>query len=393
MEFDLELEEILASLKKENGEKATGESAESAPEPAPPQNEPEQREEPAPLAPPKPLAREEKQTPAAAPNREKKENVKKEKPVKVKKEKPKKEKPVRTKTEKAKPSKAAKDKRNVRINTAVPLPMLITLIALVAGIVVFGGFMLSRNMRIKSLERQCQTSFPAGIAVEYCEAYAKDRGFAGYLTFGGSDRQLLVSSDKKTAQALLQKGSDMLLDQQFRSVAVSKEDFDLEKQYGTAEAYAASDQRITFDTLFGKETYRVIAAYYTNTKPEDDNGYAFPYSVYGTMTVDSLKEYNNRLQSRRLYDTGFRVKEEDKVLTISTESNLMPAFRFVVVTVQVRGKMQHSDYAVVNEKVHYPQVYFDKIHADNIYFLAGKWYPEILTEDGTKQLTAADFDY
>lgn len=385
MDFDFELEDILASI-KEDKKKTQEPPAEAAPPVAAPREEQQEREV---LAPPKPLAREQAAAPLPEQSPEPPVRQKREKSVKVKKEKP-----IKTKQEKPAKAKAAGNSHApIRFSTAVPKPILLALVVLAAAAVVFGGIRLSQQMQLRSYERQYQMAFPKGIALELCQEYAEDRTFVGYLAVGDSEEQLAVYSASKSDAAKLQKGSDITVDQQFRSIAVPKDTLHLEELYKTPEAFTAASQSVTFRSLFDEQQYRVIAAYYTNTNPADDNGYAFPYSVYGTMTADSLAKYQDRIQTRRLYDTGYGLQPDSTVLTVSEPSDLMPHFRFVVVAVKVKYKVSPSDYAVANERVHYPQAYYDSTHTENIYFMANPWYPEIVTPDGAKQLTANDFEY
>ena len=261
----------------------------------------------------------------------------------------------------------------------------------------FGGVKLYQYSKIaylKPFEEKYHIEYPVGIGKEFCDAYGKNPSLAGEIVISDTDTKEYVYSEPSQGEALFEKGSSVYEDQHCRAIALSKEQADLEKVYATSEAFLASTQTVTFKTLFNESNYRVVAAFYTNTKPEDDNGYVFPYNCYGNMTSDSFYQYQDRINTRRLYNPGYDIAETDDLLTVSVDSDIMENFRFVIVCVKVKGSVTKVSSTQPNEKIHYPQVWCDAHNMHNSYFLAGKWYPEIYTNEEqteTQKLTLADF--
>ena len=365
MKFDMELEDILYTMKNKD-EKDVSEQKEQ--EPAP-------REE---LAPPKP-----KTDMTAEPedlvwfdNAE----------AATEAETPDNNKPEKDKEPLLPRLKKAFTKRNLMVVGVVVL----------AALLVFGGVKIaqvSKTATLKKYSEQYGVTFPEGIQKKYMDLFGENKTLAGTLTLEDTGTELLVYGDAQKDAGLLEKGSTVLYDQHYRAIALTKAQADLEKVYSTADGYVNSTQKITFDTLFGKENYKVIAAYYTNTKPEDDGGYLFPYNCYGNFTEDSQFQYQDRIKTRSLYSTGYLIQPEDHCLTVSVESDIMPDYRFVIVGVRVdRGRVKRTAKTEENEMIHYPQSLCDKKGIHNSYRLAGHWYPEIITENGdTQQLTIDDF--
>ncbi len=252
----------------------------------------------------------------------------------------------------------------------------------------------SKTGYIKKYEKQYHVDFPDGILKEFCDLYGEDQSFSGTLTIKDTDtNEIKVYSKANGGSALLEKGSDVKEKQKIRAIAIDKSLADIESVYSTAKGFMNASQEVTFKTLFEEEKYRVVAAYYTNTRPEDDAGYVFPYNTYGNLTKGSFYQFTDRIKTKSLYDTGYKLLNENHILSISTQSDFMPDFRFVIVCVKCEDDFEKAETATVNNKVYYPQVWYDKNKKKNPYYLAGKWYPEIFVSDSgaTKKLTMEDF--
>ena len=268
--------------------------------------------------------------------------------------------------------------------------------AIIAAIaLVFAGIGIvnyAKTAYIRSYEKKYNVDFPDGILKEFCDEYGKDQSFSGTLSIEDTSTNVKVFAKQKDGAALLDNGSDVKQDQHIRAISIDKSLGDIESVYATPEGFLKSSQKVTFKTLFGEEEYRVVAAYYTNTKPEDDAGYVFPYNTYGNLTEKSFYHFQDRIKTRRQYDTKYILLQENYILSISAPSDFMPNFRFVIVCIKTEDKFEKSKTAEPNKRVHYPQIWYDKNKQQNPFYLAGKWYPEIVLPDGkTKQLTIEDF--
>lgn len=243
---------------------------------------------------------------------------------------------------------------------------------------------------LKPYEKEYGVTYPKGIQEELCDAYGKDITVRGEIVLPDTKQKRLVSKAKSLNNAYLQRGSTIDVPQQFSSIRISS-DFDLEKTYSTPKGFLKSSQKIVFNTLYEKREYQVIACFYTNTIGDSKDRYVYPYNLYGDMTQRSFAQWQDKLQSRRLYDTGYNFNYYDKFLSVAVDSDFMNNYAFVVVCVQTDGKIQKSKTAKENKNVHYPQSYYEKNKLDGQYTFAPKWYPEIYIEDEPVQLVDRSF--
>lgn len=291
------------------------------------------------------------------------------------------------------PVKKEKPKKEKAPKKKGALPIVLGALVLAAAIGL-GAFFLSQNLYIRQYEKKYNMTFPVGIPRELCDFYGQNPTLAGSLKFGDYEGETLIYSEPKGSGGLFEKGSDINADQHYRAIAITPDDADIEALYKEADSFVSSTQSFTFKTIHGDEdTYQVIAAYYVNTNPEDDNGYAFPYNCYGNFTEKSYKHYEDTIKCRSLYTTGYKIAQEDYCLTVSVPTDIMPEFRFVIVGVK-KEKVEKITETKRNPLLRYPQAYCDKLGIRNIYAqFAAKWYPEIVDSDGkTVQLSEKDFE-
>lgn len=389
MKFDMELEDILYTMKNKDNDKETTTDNEAAA--AVDEVRTKMSEE---LAPPKPKEAAQPIPPAEEQQEEliwlegKPQETAAEEAPPTEKEK----------TPKVPFNKRVKEEILPKLKTVMNKRTLIAIGAvLLAVALVFGGFKIAQvaqSATLKKLSEQYGVEYPQGIRKEFYDAFGQNDTLAGKLVIEDTKTDAAVYSDPEDGDGLLEKGSSIYEDQHYRAIALSREQADLESVYATAEGYLRASQTITFRTLFGDEKYHVIAAYYTNTNPLDDNGYLFPYNCYGNFTEDSQFQYQDRIKTRSLYTTGYLIQPEDYCLTVSVDSDVMAGYRFVIVGVRVKNNVKRITSTEVNEEVHYPQSYCDKLGIHNRYWLAGHWYPEIYTDEAqteTQQLTMDDF--
>lgn len=136
---------------------------------------------------------------------------------------------------------------------------------------------------------------------------------------------------------------------------------------------------ICFDTLYKPYYFKVYAAFITNTREEDDNGYIFNYTVTSFASTQNFDAYISAIDERKLYTTGVDINSGDKLITLSTCTYEFNDARFVVIGRMLRtGETVDIDttYATTNGNPHYPQVWYDKNGKTNPYAGATRWYPE-----------------
>lgn len=112
---------------------------------------------------------------------------------------------------------------------------------------------------------------------------------AGYITI--SDIKLkspvMVKEDGKNPYAeASQKGAKTT------NFVVYLNDDSLEKYYSSIDAYNHSASGfVSYSDLKQDYNFKIIGAFYINTKESDDNGYIFPYNVTEQQTPSSSLEF------------------------------------------------------------------------------------------------------
>ncbi len=245
---------------------------------------------------------------------------------------------------------------------------------------------------VRPYEKKYNIVYPKGIQKEFCDDYGKDITIRGSIYVPDTDSKQYVVKSKDNNHSYLERGSTIDADQQFRAIHVDKSVIDLESIYATTDGYLNASQQIYFNTLYDNESYKVIACYYTNKVADSKDKYVFPYAVYGNMTMRSFAEYQDKIESRRLYNTGYNFNYFDSFLTVSVDSDFMPDYVFVVLCKKVDGKVEKGEIAKENKKIHYPQSYYNAKKEHNPYQFASEWYPEIYLDDEECRLTPQSFE-
>ena len=235
----------------------------------------------------------------------------------------------------------------------------------------------ARTAYLRPYVEKYKIEYPEGILEEFCDPYGRDRTVRGKIEIEDSGYKTYVSNIMKNDKAFLENGADITKDQHFRAIRLNDKKADLESLYSTDKLFLKSSQSVKFKTLFEEEQYRVIAAFYINSNPEDDGGYVYPYNFCGNMSEKDFESFEDRLSHRTLYDTGYEYNPEDYFLSVSEPSDFMKDFRFVVVCIKTdkRG-FEKCEKATPNEKIFFPQVWYDVNNEENPYRFAGKWQPK-----------------
>ncbi len=237
--------------------------------------------------------------------------------------------------------------------------------------------------------------FPANIQLKYAKLYAENTDFVGYLSADGVNLNLpVVQTDndeeylkKNFYGASTKYGCPFVthlneIDPLDMNTVIFGHHMNNGTIFGALDAYKSINgfkkaPVITFNTLHKDYSWKIIAAFITNDKASDDNGYVFRYYFTNLSTHERFAAYLNELSQRSLYDTGVDVVSTDKILTLSTCSHEFEDARFVVVARLVRpGESASVDTsrAVVNSSPRYPQAYYDaKKIKTNPYKNASRW--------------------
>ena len=104
-------------------------------------------------------------------------------------------------------------------------------------------------------------------------------------------------------------------------------------KYKNKDFYEAH-KTFTFDTINGKGTYQVVAAFYTQIYKSDYKGFKY-YNYTDITRASQLKDYISNCKSIALYNTGVTVGKE-QVITLSTCAYQTDDGRFVVVAKKIK---------------------------------------------------------
>lgn len=239
-------------------------------------------------------------------------------------------------------------------------------------------------------------SFPKGLQLKYARLYATNQDFVGYLEAPGINMNLPVVQSTDDEEYLNKNfyGKSTKYGSPFMSYLNRAEPLDYNTlifghhmndrtifgaldHYKTLAGYRQSPV-ISYNTLYHDYQWKVFAVFISNSVPEDDNGYVFPYYFTALSSDQQKAEYLEELKQRSLYNTGVDVQVSDRLLTLSTCSHEFDDARLVVVARMVRqGESATVDTsrATLNANPRYPQVYYDKKKLGNPYANASRWYP------------------
>lgn len=292
--------------------------------------------------------------------------------------------PPKKKEKPAKPEKAPKEKKPKKEKTKRKFTKTQKVVLLVAGVILLIGIIIgiicyAQTAYLRPYKAKYHIDFPKGIPEEFCDDYGTNQNFSGRLTV--LDKQVNVYARKTSYYAGFDFGSTFDTDQQLKSISVTEDNIDIENAFSTAESFVKNNQKISFTSIYGKtKEYQVVYAYYTNTNSADDNDYVFPYFAYGDLTPESFTEFEDKINSRALYYTGYDLSYYKSYLTISVPTDFMEYFRFVIVCAEVDKDFSPIKTTTENDKIHYPQKWYDVNEQKNPYWLAKKWYPTIYTD-------------
>ncbi len=196
---------------------------------------------------------------------------------------------------------------------------------------------------------------PEGMMAKYAYLYAINQDLVGWIKIPNSliDVQVVQAEDNAT---------------------YLKQDF-----YGNYSRYGCPCMDypvIEFDTLYRSYKFKVYAAFITNSKESDDNGYIFNYTVTDFGSNDSFMRYIAAVDERKLYSTGVDIQPDDKIITLQTCTYEFSDARLVVVGRMLRENESTSmdtSLAVPNENPRYPQAWYDKNGKTNPYADTPKW--------------------
>lgn len=99
-------------------------------------------------------------------------------------------------------------------------------------------------------------------------------------------------------------------------------------------AFWREHRYLQFDTIYEKQQYEVVAAFYTHIPGENEPGFRY-YNYTGANDAAQFAEYTAFIEQNQCYDTGVELQPGDRLLTLSTCAYQTTDGRFVVVAKKV----------------------------------------------------------
>lgn len=235
---------------------------------------------------------------------------------------------------------------------------LIALIALVVsvGVLIFYAVddMRSKNTgdKLKDLKGAQATSALPDILPEYKALYAENSDTAGWLRIDGTgiDNVVMYAPDeidkylhtdfygKYSYRGCLfvDEYCDILSSDNLIIYGHNMKDYSMfgSLMYYVSEDFYRQHKLISFDTIYEKQTYEIVAAIKTELVPEGSDGFKY-YEYTGSGDEDSFSEYVKFIEENKLYDTDAELSPGDKILTLSTCAYHSEDGRFIVVAKKI----------------------------------------------------------
>ena len=231
---------------------------------------------------------------------------------------------------------------------------LIALIALVVsvGVLIFYAVddMRSKGTddKLKDLKGAQATSALPDILPEYKALYAENPDTAGWLRIDGTgiDNVVMYAPDEIDKYLhtdfygnysyrgclFVDEYCDMLSSGNLIIYGHNMKDYSMfgSLMYYVSEDFYRQHKLISFDTIYEKQTYEIVAAIKTELVPEGSGGFKY-YEYTGSGDEASFSEYVKFIEENKLYDTDAELSPGDKILTLSTCAYHSEDGRFIVV--------------------------------------------------------------
>lgn len=231
---------------------------------------------------------------------------------------------------------------------------LIALIALVVsvGVLIFYAVddMRSKNTgdKLKDLKGAQATSALPDILPEYKALYAENPDTVGWLRIDGTgiDNVVMYAPDEINKYLhtdfygnysyrgclFVDEYCDILSSDNLIIYGHNMKDYSMfgSLMYYVSEDFYRQHKLISFDTIYEKQTYEIVAAIKTELVPEGSDGFKY-YEYTGSGDEASFSEYVKFIEENKLYDTDAELSPGDKILTLSTCAYHSEDGRFIVV--------------------------------------------------------------
>lgn len=249
-----------------------------------------------------------------------------------------------------------------------------------------------------SIRDEYDIEFPDGMLAKYSQLYASNSDLRGWISIPafemnlpivqGEDNEYYLKRNiyKKWVEYGVPFFDYRIAEDQFKTLPrntviyghnMRSDDliFGMLEEYRDIDGYKRAPV-IECNTIYGDFTWLVCGAFISNSNPEDDNGYVFPYNFID-CNDQLFAEYIKELEKRSFYDTGVDLAVTDKILTLSTCCYDFNDARLVVVARLLReGESVSVDTskAVKNPDPKGPQAWCDELGKPNNHASDVRWY-------------------
>ncbi len=240
------------------------------------------------------------------------------------------------------------------------------------------------------------TNYPEGMLAKYAQLYAANDDLSGWISIPGFEINLPIAQGSNNSYYLKKdiygkytrygvpffdyRMTD--LQNLHRNTVVYGHNmrhddliFGMLENYRGIEDGFARAPVIECNTIYGDHTWFVYAAFLTNSKEKDDNGYVLPYNFIDIGDA-KFEAYIDEIDKRKFYTTGVDIAPTDKILTLSTCAYDFDEARLVVVARERReGESINIDVskAYYNQNPKYPQAWYDINKKTNPYAEDSRW--------------------
>ena len=239
-------------------------------------------------------------------------------------------------------------------------------------------------------------SYPTGMLAKYAQLYAANDDLAGWISIPGFEINLPIAQGndnnyylKKDIYGKYTRYGVPFFDYRNKNLETLNRNtvvyghnmrhddliFGMLENYRGIEDGFAAAPVIECNTIYGDHTWFVYAAFLTNAKEKDDNGYVLPYNFIDISDA-KFAEYIEEIDKRKFYTTGIDIAVTDKILTLSTCAYDFDDARLVVVARERReGESLNVDIskAYYNQNPKYPQAWYDVNKKTNPYAEDSRW--------------------
>ena len=196
---------------------------------------------------------------------------------------------------------------------------------------------------------------PSGRLLAYDGLYEQNRDLAGWLILEDLGVDLPVMNTPEDPEYYLHRGFDgqyaaggcLFLgtgwDPEGNYAIIYGHNMRNDTMFGALDCYrdpeyAAAHPIFRFDTLSEQRTYTVLGAFYSRVYNDADRADVFRYYQYTSLEDPEIfQEFLEKFRAEAIYDTGVEVREDSRILVLSTCSYHRRDGRFVLVACQAES--------------------------------------------------------